>query len=79
MRKSGPAGTNKQRERAHLAEADRHLTNGKRRVARQQRLVAELKADGHSTAKAQQLLRTMQESLAQYEIHRQAIVDKLTK
>ena len=46
-----------------LAEADRHIAQSEGHVAHQERIVADLRADGHSTVQAEALLRTMQETL----------------
>jgi hypothetical protein len=69
----------KQKQRDHLAETDRHIASAERRIVEQERRLTELMADGHKTTEAQRLLTVMQESLEQYKIHRQAIVDELNK
>ena len=46
-----------------LAIADRDVTEGQERIARQAEVVRELSADGHDTSDAQNLQRVMQQSL----------------
>jgi len=42
--------------------ARRHVLEGAEHIRRQEQLIAALKADGHSTAQAEELLATMRES-----------------
>jgi hypothetical protein len=58
----------------HLPQADRHITEGEARVARQRALVGELAADGHDAAMAEGLLATMLASLARMREHRATIL-----
>ena len=60
-----------------LAIADRDVTEGQERIARQAEIVRELSADGHDTSDAQNLLRVMQQSLDAVTAHRQQIVREL--
>ena len=60
-----------------LAIADRDVTEGQERIARQAELVCELRADGHDTGNAQNLLGVMQQSLDAVTAHRQQIVREL--
>ena len=60
-----------------LAIADRDVTEGQERIARQAEVVRELSADGHDTSDAQNLLRVMQQSLDAVTAHRQQIVREL--
>jgi hypothetical protein len=46
----------------HLAQARRHVAAGKRLIARQRELVAELERDGHDSSTAKQLLRIFEET-----------------
>jgi len=55
----------------HLAQAQRHLVDGERRVARQELLVTELALGGRDIADAKLLLRTFRESLALMRVHLQ--------
>jgi hypothetical protein len=63
--------------RDELAIADRDVTEGQERIARQAEVVCELRADGHDTSDAQNLLRVMQQSLDAVTAHRQQIVREL--
>ena len=46
----------------HLQMARRHVAEGTEHIRRQEQLIAELKADGHLTDQAEELLATMRES-----------------
>ena len=50
-----------------LQMAQRHVIEGERHIERQRHIIAELRADGHSTEAAEQLLKTMLESQASHE------------
>ena len=60
-----------------LAIADRDVTEGQERIARQAEVVCELRADGHDASDAQNLLRVMQQSFDAVTAHRQQIVREL--
>jgi hypothetical protein len=60
-----------------LAIADRAVTEGHERIARQAEVVCELDAEGHDTTDAKNLLRVMQQSLDAMSAHRQQIVREL--
>jgi hypothetical protein len=60
-----------------LAVADRDVTEGQERIARQAEVVCELDADGHDTTDARNLLLVMQQSLDAMNAHRQQIVREL--
>jgi hypothetical protein len=60
-----------------LAIADRDMTEGQERIARQAEVVCELRADGHDTSDAQNLLGVMQQSLDAVTAYRQQIVLEL--
>jgi hypothetical protein len=47
---------------AHVDQAQRHVLEGAEHIARQEQLIEKLKADGHSTKQAEELLATMRES-----------------
>jgi hypothetical protein len=59
--------------RQNLATADRHITEGEARIARQAKVVRELDADGHNTTLAEALLRAMQRNVDLMNVHRQLI------
>ena len=52
-----------------LAMADRAVTEGQERIARQAEVLCELAAEGHDTTDAQNLLRVMQQSLDAVQVH----------
>jgi hypothetical protein len=60
-----------------LAVADRDVTEGQERIARQAEVLCELDAQGQDTTHAQNLLLVMQQSLDAVSAHRQQIVREL--
>jgi hypothetical protein len=60
-----------------LAVADRAVTEGQERIARQAEVVCQLHAGGHDTTYAQNLLLVMQQSLDAMNAQRQEIVQEL--
>jgi hypothetical protein len=60
-----------------LAVADRDVSEGQERIARQAEVVCELEAQGHDTTDAQNLLLVMQQTLDTVNTHRQQIVREL--
>jgi len=50
----------------HLAEAERHVQEGREHVMRQMGLVLELQQDGHDTTEAERLLEQFREMLTLY-------------
>jgi hypothetical protein len=61
----------------HLAQADRHVAEGKQQVARQREIVAKLERDGHNAAAARDLLRLFEEMQAMYIADRDRILKDL--
>lgn len=61
-------------ERAHLAQAERDISEGEERIFRQEELVARLQAEGRDTAEAETLLRTFRETLQVWKQHRDQIL-----
>jgi len=59
----------------HLMEAEDMVAQGRKHIARQKRVIAELTRDGHDIASATLLLDTLQESQRMQEQHR----DRLRK
>jgi hypothetical protein len=57
-------------DRQHLQLAKRHLVDGGRRIDRQRLLIARLRARGQPTELAEQLLVSLQDTLAQMQVHR---------
>jgi hypothetical protein len=64
-------------EEQHLAEADRHIAEGKERRAQQVELVERLVAAGHDTAEAQRLLDNITDLLVTARAHRRLILRRL--
>jgi hypothetical protein len=58
-----------QLELQHLAEAERHVIEGRETVERQRQLVARLVRDGHDAKQAKALLNTFLETQAAHEVH----------
>jgi predicted outer membrane protein len=67
-----------EREREHLADADRHIAAAKQQVAQQKRVIEKLVQDGHDTRTATSLLDAMERGLDALEHHRE-IVDEMIK
>jgi hypothetical protein len=68
---------NLQQELRHLAQADRHLAEGERRVAEQIALIERMTEKGQDTTEARKLLRNFEQTLRQFRVHRQLILDAL--
>jgi hypothetical protein len=66
-----------EREKDHLAVAERHIAEAHIRIAQQQRLIAELVRDHHPTELARRLLETMLVSLREMESHLSLIKERL--
>lgn len=60
-------------ERAHLRLAERHIVEGKERIARQADLVAELQARQQDASEAEALLQNFHETLEIWKAHRDQI------
>jgi hypothetical protein len=67
----------KVKERSDLAKAERDIAEGAERVARQAKLVEELRRDGHGVSEAERLLKSMRATLALWRAHRRQIVSAL--
>jgi hypothetical protein len=70
---------NQQQEREHLAKANRDIAEGERRVAEQIILIQQMTERGQDTTQAQQLLQNYEETLEQWYIHRQLILDAIAQ
>jgi hypothetical protein len=55
----------------HLAQAERHVTEGRATIQRQQQIIVVLESDGHDAAQAHALLETFLVTLA---LHEQEVV-----
>jgi hypothetical protein len=66
-------------EREHLAQADRDIDAGERRIAAQRLLLARLRRDGHETGEAERLLLNFEQTLAMWKAHRDAILREIAR
>jgi len=64
-------------ERRHLAQANRHIEEATRRIARQELLIAKLERNGRDTTTAKELLRHFEELLRLMVRHRALILQRL--
>lgn len=63
--------------REDLELAERHVMEGEIRVAEQERLVSELRLQGHSTDDAVELATELAETLTLFKAHRDAVAKAL--
>ncbi|WP_336490263.1 hypothetical protein [Methylobacterium nigriterrae] len=77
--RAGSAIADPEREREHLAQADRHIAAGRRRVTDQVALIARLAQDGHDTTEARRLLMMLEETLDEWRVHRQLILGAIAR
>jgi len=66
-----------ERERKHLAEANRHIAAAKRQIERQKKVIEKLAQAGHEPDIAKSLLHAMGRSLDAFEQHRELIVETM--
>lgn len=66
-------------EHRHLALADQHIVDGETRVTEQMLRVEGLRADGHETARAEELLATLDATLAEWNAHRAEILCRIAR
>ena len=64
----------RQAEVLRLAESDRHIADAERKVTRQQLRLDRLRADGHDTKAAEEMLRAFEDALKTFREHRHLIV-----
>jgi hypothetical protein len=62
-----------ERECDALAKADRDIAEGQRRIAEQKALIASMIGQGLETSLAEELLRTLEQTLYEWKIHQQLI------
>lgn len=67
----------RQIELEHLRKADADIASGRRRIARQSKLIAELADRGHDVTTAKSVLLTMQDAMAIMEEYRRLILREL--
>ena len=66
-------------ELRHLNEADAHIADAERRIAKQEAILEKLRQDGHDTNEGQRLLQAFQETLEAMRRHRVEIFDTLAR
>jgi hypothetical protein len=66
-------------ERAHLAQADRHIAGAKAHIARQEQLIVRLSATGHDVRGAEHFQSVLMDTLKGFERHRRAILHRLAE
>jgi predicted lipid-binding transport protein (Tim44 family) len=64
-------------ERAHLAQADGHITGAKAHIAAQAQRIARLAANGHEVRDAESFLSVLRDTLKAFQRHRRAILRQL--
>jgi hypothetical protein len=64
---------------AHLAQAERTISEGERHQARQRELVARLEEDGHDATQARELLALFEEMQTLHIAHRDRLRDELAQ
>jgi len=76
---AGATMTDPNVEREHLAKAERDIAEGERRITKQTLLIEKLREDGHDVTEAEKLLQTLQETLTEWEAHRDEILRELER
>ena len=61
----------------HLAQAERHVAQGRQIIEKQETLIVDLERDGHDTADAMKILVTMRQTQALHEEDRDQIMKEL--
>jgi hypothetical protein len=62
-----------------LIRVDEHIRRGRAHIARQERLIAELRRDRHDTKLAEEVLATLLVSQAMHERHRQLLLREMAQ
>ena len=68
-----------EREREHLAKADRGITDGERRIFAQELLIKQLHRSGHETDGAERLLLTLRQTMEVWRDHRELILQEIAR
>ena len=71
--------SNLQQEREHLALAEHHIAAGERRLAQQIALIEQMTREGHDTILAKEFLKILEQTLEEWRVHRQLIVDTIAR
>ena len=64
-------------ERRHLAQADRHIAECKGHIARQEKLLWQIRQRDQEAEWAEDMLKALQSSLRAFEQHRRPIVSQM--
>ena len=67
------------KEREDLAQADQHIAEGEARLAEQRRLIGQMTENGQDSAEAEKLARNFEETLEQFYVHRQLILNEIVR
>ena len=67
------------KEREDLAQADQHIAEGEARLAEQRRLIGQMTENGQDSAEAEKLARNFEETLEQFYVHRQLILNEIAR
>ena len=74
LRKLGKGAVSEEMERRHLAQANRHIEEATKRIARQELLIAKLEHAGRDTTAARHLLKQFEETRRLMVEHRAMIL-----
>ena len=66
-------------EQEHLGRAERDISEGESRITRQIILIEQMRLDGHDTTEAENLLRTLRDTLVVWQGHRDEILRDLER
>ena len=66
-------------ELRHLNEADTHIADAEKQVAKQEAILEKLRRDGHDTTEGSRLLQAFRETLEAMRQHRVEIVDTIAR
>lgn len=64
-------------ERAQLVQAVRHITTGKRLIARMEALINEIRSWGHDSTSADATLESLRDVQVSFDVHRQLVLDAI--
>ena len=72
-------GADLNRERKHLAEADRHVAQLKRHIAKQAAIIQRLGLNGQPREQAKEMLAILENSLKIIQRHRELVLEAIRK
>ena len=79
MGRAEPVMADLLKEREHLAKAELDITDGEKRMTEQIIRIQRLRDGGRNTAQAEEMLRTLEETLKAWREHRQTILDTIAR